>query len=291
MRQHRLVWIVSMLMCEMLCGSAVTICQTSIKANDEKPAIRTYGIKINVDDMDKALAFYSTKLGFELSDRSQYPQQVSLKTSDRVKLILYKVSKLCHAPEQATQASFTLQVNNLDQAIARMKTLGIPLAEMEPRKEGVGFAISIRDPFGRRISMMHQTIVKVEPFKEPQLYNFGYAIPDMSAARDFYSVKLGFVARSEKYLPLDLPLGHADKSFAFMLHYRPGIKPFKSRFPEEMPFNMVIYETANLHASISEFKKLGVKILGKGLQKGPQGNSIYFEDPFGNVSELLEPAP
>ena len=59
---------------------------------------------------------------------------------------------------------------------------------------------------------MHQTIVKVEPFKEPGIYNFGLLIPDMNVARDFYPNRLGFVVRSEKYLPKDLQLGHKDNS-------------------------------------------------------------------------------
>lgn len=67
---------------------------------------------------------------------------------------------------------------------------------------------------------MHQTIVRVEPFKEPKLYNFGYRVPEMQAARDFYANKLGFIARSEKYLPLDLPLGHVDMNYG-----KPGERP------------------------------------------------------------------
>ncbi len=291
MRTLNFIRALTTLACVLLCNIAFTPVQTAVKSSYEKALIRTYGIKINVEDMNKALSFYCGKLGFEIADRKSYPQQVILKTDDRVKLILNKVAKLHRPASLDTQASFTLQVNDLDQAIARMKSLGVPFAEPERRKEGVGFAISILDPFGRHISMMHQTIVKVEPFKEPRLYNFGYAIPDMAIARDFYAVKLGFMVRSEKYLPLDLPLGHTDKTFAFMLHYRLGIKSVKSRFPKESPFNMVVYETTNLQTSVSEFKKSGMKILNESPHRSLQGDTIFFEDPFGNVSELLEPTP
>jgi catechol 2,3-dioxygenase-like lactoylglutathione lyase family enzyme len=170
-----------------------------------------------------------------------------------------------------------------------MKSLGVEFAETEKRKEGVGYAISIRDPFGRSISMMHQTIRKMDPFKEPKLYNFGYGIPDMETARDFYCNKLGFGVWSEKYLPLDLPLAHQDKTFAFMLHYRAGIKPIKSEYPRLMRFNTIVYETDKLATVVSELKKSGVKILTERTQKSPQGSYVVFEDPFGNVSELLEP--
>ncbi|HEX8920305.1 MAG TPA: VOC family protein, partial [Pyrinomonadaceae bacterium] len=198
--------------------------------------IRTHGVKINVDDMEKALSFYSGKLGFEVEDRSGYPNYVVLKSGDREKLILNRVKKLKALGRTDTQLSFTLQVNDLDQTIERMKALGVEFGEKERRKEAVGLAIFIKDPFGRLISLMHQTIVKVEPFKEPKIYNFGFLIPDMQAGRDFYGNKLGFVVRSERYLPLDLPLGHKDKSFAFMLHYRPGVMAVKSDYPRVAAF-------------------------------------------------------
>jgi catechol 2,3-dioxygenase-like lactoylglutathione lyase family enzyme len=256
--------------------------------NAEGPiSIRTYGVKINVDNMDKALAFYCDKLGFEVEDRRQYPQQVFLKTGDRVKLILNAVKKLRQSSPEDTKVSLTLQVNDLDQAITRMRSLGVEFVEREKRTEGVGFAISIRDPFGRSVSLMHQTIAKVEPFKEPKLYNFGYGIPDMDRARDFYCNKLGFVARSEKYLPLDLPLGHQDKTFAFMLHYRPGIKPITSGTPDAAPFNMIVYETDDLEKAVAALKKSGVKILRDRPQKSAVGDVVVFEDPFGNLSELV----
>lgn len=256
----------------------------------EWPLMRTHGVKINVDDMEKALSFYCGKLGFEAEDRSGYPHHMALKGDDGTKLVLNRVKKLRRAGPGDTEFSFTLQVNDLERAIGKMKSLGVEFGEAEKRKEGVGDAIFIKDPFGRRISLMHQTIVKVEPFQEPKLYNFGFLIPDMETGRNFYAGKLGFVVRSEKYLPLDLPLGHGDNTFAFMLHYRPGVKTIKSGYPDVAPFNMAIFETDNLEAAVGELKKRGVKFINEKLQKSAQGDGITFEDPFGNVSELLEVA-
>lgn len=254
----------------------------ALAAVEEKPAIRTQAVKLNVEDMDKALRFYCDKLGFEVESREKYPQQVFLKTNSRIKLILSLAKNIQKpAPEDAS-ISFTLQVNDLDQAIARMKSLGVEFVDKERRKEGVGFAISIRDPFGRSISMMHQTIVKVEPFKEPRIYNFGYKVPDMQSARDFYAGRLGFVERSEKYLPLDMPLGHADNSFAFMLHYRQGVKSVKSAYPKAAPLNLIVFETDNLRQMVSAMKESGVRVLSA------ESGQVIFEDPFGNISELIE---
>lgn len=257
---------------------------------EARQTIRTHGVKINVDDMEKALAFYCGKLGFEVEDRSGHPDRVVLKSGEEDKLILNRVRELKRLGPTDTSLSFTLQVNDLDQAIERMRSLGVEFGESERRKEGVGYAIFIKDPFGRRISLMHQTIVKVEPFKEPKLYNYGFVVPDMNAGRDFYSNKLGFVVRSEKYLPKDLPLGHTDNSFAFMLHYRPGVKPVRSGYPNSSPFNTLVFETDSLRAAVKELKGRGVKILSAEPQRGASGEFVVFEDPFGNVSELLEVA-
>jgi hypothetical protein len=109
----------------------------------------------------------------------------------------------------------------------------------------------------------------------------------MQIGRDFYSHKLGFVVRSERYLPKDLPLGHKNKSFAFMLHSRPGIASIRTGYPRVTAFNTLVFETFNLPAATRELKKNGVKILSE-HQKSRTGNYVLIEDPFGNVSELLE---
>lgn len=255
-------------------------------AGAAEPLIRTYGLKINVEDMEKALAFYNGKLGFEVADRRGYPDSVSLASGGGEKLILNRVKRLRPLGPNDTRLSFTLQVNDLDEAIRRMKALGVEFAETEKRKEAVGYAISIRDPFGRPISMMHQTVVKVAPFKEPRVYNFGFLVPDMDAGRDFYANKLGFVVRSEKYLPLDLPLGHPDKTFAFMLHVRPGVRPVKSAYPQAAPFLTMVFETADLAQTLKELRRKQVNVFA--VEHSQRGPVAVLEDPFGNVSEVVE---
>lgn len=277
---YKLSWISLLL---VVCAVATCAQQSE---SSKKVSLRTSALKINVDDMDKALSFYGDKLGFEVADRSEYPREVVLKTEDNFKLILNKVGRLQKAGATETQVGLTLQVNDLDQAIEKMKSLNVEFAETKPRKEGVGNAIFILDPFGRKVSLMHQTIVKVEPFKEPRVYNFGVLIPDMAAGKDFYANKLGFVVRSEKYLPLDLPLGHEDKTFAFMLHYRPGVTSIKSEYPRAASFVTMVFETTDLPQTIAELKREGVKILASKSSK--QGKVVVLEDPFGNVSEIVE---
>lgn len=235
--------------------------------------LHTYALKINVDDMDKALSFYEKTLDFEVLDRSDYPRSVTLSGDDEVKIVLHAVKRLTDSGLR-----FTLQVNDLDEAIVRMKTRGVEFVETQPRTEGVGKAISIRDPFGRSISLMHQTIRKVEPFREPRLYNFGYRVADMDAARAFYCGVLGFVPLTERYLPRDLPLGHADKSFAFMLHQRDGVPAIAS---DGEPFNVIVFATDDL-------AKTRARLEGSGVKVQPSTGGLRFTDPFGNVAEIVQ---
>lgn len=260
--------------------------QAQATAAAEGPSLRTRALKINVDDMPKALAFYRGKLGFEVESGGDNADQVVLRTDERVKLILQKVGRLRKAGPSDSQVGLTLQVNDLDESIRRMRAASVEFAERERRKEAVGQAISVRDPFGRRISLMHQTVVRVEPFREPRIYNFGVLVPDMRAGRDFYSGKLGFVVRSEKYLPLDLPLGHRDNSFGFMLHYRPGVKPLK-RQARASPFFTIVFETYDLPQSAAALARSGVREVSRKLSPGGELEAVFFEDPFGNVSELV----
>lgn len=259
----------------------------AMPATEQQPMLRTHALKINVDNMSKALSFYEQKLGFEIEDRSNYPKQVVLKTGERVRLILNRVDSLQSAGPADSQVGLTLQVNDLDQAIARLRSVGVDFAESQPRQEAVGNAIFIRDPFGRRISLMHQTIDKVDTFKEPRIYNFGLLIPDMRLAREFYSNKLGFVVRSEKYLPGDLPLGHEDKSFGFMLHMRPGVQSTRRRVRNRAPWYTIVFETDNLQQAVASLRKNGIECELTRSSVGTEQVAV-FEDPFGNASEIVQ---
>lgn len=265
-------------------------CAAAVSAQQPTPAakisLRTWALKINVEDMDKTLSFYGDKLGFEVADRSGYPRQVLLQTGDSFRLILNKARRLNKTGAAETQVGVTLQVNDLGRSMARLKSLNVEFGEAAPRREAVGNAIFIVDPSGMRISLMHETVVENAPFKEPRVYNFGVLLPDMAAGRDFYSGKLGFVVRSEKYLPLDLPLGHADGGFAFMLHYRPGVTAIKSRYPAAEPFVTMVFATDDLSQAVAELKRAGVKIRASLTSK--RGKVVVIEDPFGNVSEVVE---
>lgn len=248
--------------------------------------ISTRALKINVADMETAIQFYVDKLGFEIEDRSDYPRQVALKTEDRVKLLLSKVKRLQSVGPKDSHVGLTLQVNDLEKTILRMKSAGVQFGETESRKEAVGNAISIVDPFGHRISLMHQTVVNVPAFKEPRIYNFGVLVPDMNAGQSFYVNKLGFIALTQKYLPLDLPLGHQDRTFGFMLHYREGVQVLRRPDAKASPGYSIVFETEDLPAAVEAMKRNGIEIIENHPARKAQPATVVFSDSFGNVLEL-----
>ncbi|MEQ1587918.1 MAG: VOC family protein [Cyclobacteriaceae bacterium] len=248
--------------------------------------LRTYGVKINVTDMDKAIDFYSRQLGFEIESRKNYPNLVELKSNDENKLILNLVRNLVAEGPKDIKAGLTLQVNDYDKSVAKLKERGVDFGNNVKRKEGVGYSIYFTDPFGTQLSTMHVTVIKEEPFIEPRIYNYGVLVPDMGKAREFFK-KLGFVERSERYLPLDMPLGHPDKSFGFMIHFRDGIEALHYNTANDEHV-VILFKTDNLDFAFETLKKSGIETVQSKIQESELGRYISFRDSFGMVYELVE---
>lgn len=110
----------------------------------------------------------------------------------------------------------------------------------------------------------------------------------MAAGRAFYSTTLGFVVRSEQYLPLDLPLGHADGTFGFMLHQRDAVTSIKNGYPDTMPYNMIVFETSDLDKTLEIISKKSVSIIDRTRSKNGGLQSVVLVDPFGNISAIVD---
>lgn len=260
----------------------------SINVFPQSPSIdiKTYGVKINVTNMDKAIEFYEKKVGFVIESKKNYPNIVFLKNDAEEKLALHLVSNLVAESPKDIKAGISLQVNDYDSAVSRMKSNGVDFGNNIKRKEGVGYAISFSDPFGTGLSAMHVTVQKVERFAEPRIYNFGVTVSDMDKARDFFR-KLGFLERSQKYLPLDMPLGNPDKSFGFMLHFREGTEAlwYNSSNDEHV---VIMFKTKNLESTIKAMQEAGIVFVHKKIQENSLGKFISFRDPMGMVYDLVE---
>ena len=235
--------------------------------------------------MAKAEDFYCTKLGFEPETRSG--DYVFLKSAKGYKVLLHKVNNLLEENVKETRAGLSLRVNDLDKKIAELKSKGLDFGDNQKRKEGVGYALSLPDPFGKRISLMQITKGNQDPFTEPRVYNYGFQIPDMTKAIEFYRDVIGFKELTQNYMPLDMPLGHQDGSFGFMLHYREGIEPMWHN-SSDSEHVVVVFSTTDLNESIKILKDKGVKFVQKKPVDSAMGKTISFYDPFGYVSDLIE---
>ena len=276
------------LICHLL-ASGIFCGAVNAQSDSITPAVllRTYAIKINVTDMDKAIGFYADKLGFVIKSKQHYPQMVSLfSNSEEGDIILNKVNNIIGEGENDVKTGISFQVNDLDSAIERLKSKGVNLGNAMKQKEGVGYAISFEDPFGTPLSVMHVTIVKQAYFTEPKIYNYGVLLTDMDKGREFFK-QLGFVERSKKYLPLDMPLGHPDKSFAFMLHYRDGVQNIQYNTSNDEHL-VIMFQVNDIEEAISKMKQAGVSFVQQKIQENPLGRWISFRDSFGLVYDLLE---
>jgi predicted enzyme related to lactoylglutathione lyase len=253
-----------------------------------QPQLKPYGVQINVTNIGKAIDFYTNTLNFKIQKGDSNSSIVLLKpnTGNDV-VVLNKVSYLLPVGDNEAKATLTLQVNNLDSAIARLNAKGVNFNHYQKRKEGVGYAVFVDDPFGTRLSLMHETVVVNPYFEEPQIYNYGFYVPDMDTAKAFFTSQLGFVIRSEKYLPLDLPLGNSDKSFAFMVHTRNGVEAIHYNAAENEHI-VILFKCEDINKTITELRSKNIKLVKNKVEISPLGKTISFYDPFGYISKLVE---
>jgi predicted enzyme related to lactoylglutathione lyase len=113
-----------MLSVTLIFFASCAACQLSAQKGDM--LIIPYGIKINVTDMKKALAFYTDKIGFKKLKDDEGSDVVFLKQGeDGPVVVLNKVKKLVDEKQSEARATLTLQVNNLDSTIAKLSKAGI----------------------------------------------------------------------------------------------------------------------------------------------------------------------
>ena len=255
--------------------------------------LRLDKVKIKVTDMDAAMTFYGDVLGFEILSDAYYPEYVILK-SDVLPLILERADHRVEAEyPEVTQTKLTLQSYDLRSTMEQLKQKGVTFLVDPPTPYGrnsagvpLGLSTRFRDPFGHEFSMVEQQVSRGEAFTGVRIYNTGFDIPDVEAARSFYAGVLGFEVRSEQYYP-NIPLGHTDGSFAFMLHGHPQMKPATLAYPGDTQV-LVVFATEDLATTMKVLQQRGVAFLHDTPQQGADGRFVAFKDPFGNVAELLE---
>jgi len=199
----------------------LVLASLSIFAQEESKLTFT-GIKIFVTDLQVAEDFYANVLGLEVSDRAA--NEVELKTNTwPITLALAKERSAPGYPNNA-RTGLSFQTYKLLPQIDRLRENGVKLYDSLLSRNGVGISIPFEDPFGNVMTIIEVQIREVEAFEGVRIYNTGVTIANMDAATQFYEGLLGFEEWSRNYLPDALPLKHSDGSFAFMIHYKDGLK-------------------------------------------------------------------
>jgi len=260
----------------------------SAQPGDPLPELRLHGVKLKVADMDVALDFYCSKMGFDIQSKSDYPHSVTLK-NDGVALVLSqaKRKRRIDYPNES-QTILVFQANDLMATVADLKNKGVSFLLDEPMTVGVGIAQKFRDPFGNVHSLLEHQITEAPHFEEPKIYNVGYYLPDLQLARDFYVDKLNFDILTMNYYPPVIPLKHSDGSLAVVLHEQPDLRPGKYDYYQDSQ-TIVLFETENIEGTIGILKAKGVALLHDQPQISPQGKYVAFVNHAGIPAEVVQP--
>ena len=109
----------------------------------------------------------------------------------------------------------------------------------------------------------------------------------LQAGIDWYTGVLGFRVSKENNFSqhgTTVQLEH-DQDFRLILH--------NAKIPARIDYandvqTMVVWQTQDLAASMTEMKSKGVEFIFTEPQKINVGNFVAFREPFGNVHELIE---
>ncbi len=260
------------------------VCLTlhDVQSQSSDQSLKFHGIKILVDDLDEARAFYKGKLGFMAAPAESREQIVF--NQEQFPIYLQKCQFANPGRHQVeSRVGLSIQTNKL---LPRMKTLqsrDVRFDEYQLRRNGVGISIPHFDPSGNRLSLIEVQIREVPEFDEPRVYNCGVTIANMEAARRFYVEQLGFDIWSTAYLPAALPLKHTDGSFAFMIHYEADLTPNSTKYPDEAQL-IIILQINNLSDLIKQLEEKNMPY--QRLSKA----GILVRDPEGNLIEIIERA-
>jgi catechol 2,3-dioxygenase-like lactoylglutathione lyase family enzyme len=123
-------------------------------------------------------------------------------------------------------------------------------------------------------------------------------VTDLDEAWRFYVETLGIPGRRNlgPNHPFELDLAPGGGAAPTVLVYPVGERTRRA-YPDETGVTLV-FHTENVYGTVEEWKTRGVEFIPiawsrdeSGIADTPFGPFVAFRDPFGNVHELLQPAP
>ena len=111
-------------------------------------------IQFNVSDMDQAIDFYCSKLGFGIKSKEHYPDLVQLEHEGTYTL-LCKVDRAAQIDyPNVAQTLVNIQTDDLRKAMADLAAKGVEFIHDQPQTCPAGIYAAIRDPFGNVIELL-----------------------------------------------------------------------------------------------------------------------------------------
>jgi lactoylglutathione lyase len=106
-------------------------------------------VQVNVADMDVAIDFYASKLGFLILDESHRPYVVVLDSGIGVPFVLNKVDQATTIDyPRVAQSMLNFSTDDLTATMNDLKQRGVNFIHHEPQACPVGVYAAFTDPFG-----------------------------------------------------------------------------------------------------------------------------------------------
>jgi len=254
---------------------AVSAQSASMQPNNASSNFTPYvwAIEHGVANVQRAIAFYTNALGFEVEENNCCAPAKVLRNG-AVRLLLSR----SEAKPSAVNAAYThlnMRVGDLSVAVAAVRQNGGAVENDAPQDFALGKAVTIHDPFGNSINLLDIASDNKTADSKPAVFNIGVVGENLEKEEAFFTA-LGFQIYSREYLP-DLPLQRHGAA-ALVLHG--GAKtPAKSGRRN----GTIILGTADLSTALPALKTRGVKITSPNA-----GGVVAFNDPAGNPLKLMQ---
>ncbi|MFG0307105.1 MAG: DUF6265 family protein [Phycisphaerales bacterium JB040] len=238
--------------------------------------------RLGAVDVDQSVLFYDTHFGLREVARYDWGTAVLMDDAGKYVVITPSERKVSVAKGDCyTRINFV--VPDLEAAVARLEGSGVTIDERDT--SAVGAYITVRDPSGNPLNVKGP--LPEEPVDSARIYNVGITVSDMAVARAFYEDVLGFEAFIEDYYPPVVPM-RTGTGFMFILSDRDGERPAPYDHAADAWAGLA-FETADLRSAIETLSDAGVRFCyTEPIDRDSPVWIVEFEDPFGNVHELIE---
>ena len=237
-------------------------------------------IRLGVTDLRTSVEFYTKHLGCESAGDFSALNYAMLENHG-VMLVLTPANSAVSIGDNHCHARVNFAVKNLDESMASMKAAGVRF--IGEARSAVGRYATFLDPSGNQHNIK-QLDSPDEPIDSPRVYDVGISVTDMTKAADFYANALGFEELTRKYYPPVVPMKQRGCTFFILSEDSKTKAPYEYG---ERAHTGLAFAVEDIEESIKRLHDKGIRFLHDKVQSSGNVRYIAFNDPFGNVHELI----